>query len=60
MTDYNAIQESIEEAIKTARADLELLVGVGANPDLIAFVQRGIDNLIQASEIVSNYHELEK
>lgn len=60
MTDYKAIQKSIELAISCAKDDLNLLESLKADPAIIKSVVDDISNLDAASEIVWMYSELDK
>ena len=60
MTDYNAIQLSIERAIASLQADMEFLKEVKASQNLVDTYQAEITHLDTASEIVWAYRDLEK
>lgn len=60
MTDYNAIQLSLERAIAALQADLEFLREVKADQQIIDTLQADILNINEGSEIVWMYSELDK
>lgn len=59
MTDYKAVQLSLERAIASIQEELAFLIKVKADQNLIDSLQADIINIDTASEIVWQYKELE-